>query len=71
MNYQQKTQIINSYFKYAAIYLVLAMVIPIFFNLTSEEASSFTSYIRLFFVLFIFMSITTFISGWLLRAGLK
>jgi hypothetical protein len=71
MNYQQKTQIINSYFKYSAIYLVLAMVIPIFFNLTSEEESSLISYLRLFFVLFIFMSLTTFISGLIFRAGLK
>jgi hypothetical protein len=71
MNYQQKNLIVNTYFKYAAIYLVLAMVIPIFFDLKAEEPSSLTSYMQLFFVLFIFMSLTTFITGWVLRAGLK
>jgi hypothetical protein len=67
MNYQQKTLIVNTYFKYAAIYLVLAIILPLFFNLNSESESSFISWMKFLFVLFIFLSITMFINGIILR----
>jgi hypothetical protein len=67
MDYKQRTLIVNTYFKYAAIYFVLAIIIPVFVNLNSEEESSFISYMKFFFVLFMFMAFTMLLNGIILK----
>ena len=67
MDYKQRTLIVNTYFKYTGIYFVLAILIPLFVNLNSEEETTFISYSKFFIVLFIFMSITMLINGVILK----
>jgi hypothetical protein len=67
MNYQQKTLIVNTYFKYTAIYFVVAILIPVFINLNSEEESTFVTYGKLAFVGCMFMSFTMLLNGVILR----
>jgi len=67
MNYQQKTLIVNTYFKYTAIYFVVAILIPVFVNLNSEEESAVVKYGKLAFVVCMFMSFTMLINGIILR----
>jgi hypothetical protein len=66
MDYKQRLTIVNTYFKYTGIYFVLAILIPVFVNLNGDE-TTFTSWMKFLFVLFLFMSLTMLINGFILR----
>jgi len=66
MDFKQRSTIVNTYFKYTGIFLLLAMLIPIFVNLNGDE-TSFTSWMKFFFVSFLFMAFTMLINAFILR----